>query len=147
MPPAVNAEMTMLMAIKLQEGVENVLASQHAGPNTAPVFPVSVGITTASNVAPNHTKSHIHRIIHFQEIAKVKASRDPREKVEGILHMADKMASLETQDVTESTCQFVIKYVKKVHDCFLLDCNADSDKFLIYYTNFMYTTFKCICKE
>ena len=57
MPPAVDAELTMLMAIQLQEGVENVLASQHAGPNITPVFPVSVGITTASNVAPNHKKA------------------------------------------------------------------------------------------
>ena len=58
MPPAVNAELTMLMAIQVQEGVENVLASRHAGPNTAPVFPVhaSVGITTASNVAPTPKK-------------------------------------------------------------------------------------------
>ena len=31
MPPAVNAELTMLRAIQLQEGVENVLASWHAG--------------------------------------------------------------------------------------------------------------------
>ena len=57
MPPAVYAELTMLMAIQLQEGVENVLASQHAGPNIAPLFPVSVGITTASNVAPSHKKA------------------------------------------------------------------------------------------
>jgi hypothetical protein len=98
MPPAVNAELTMLMAMQLQEGVENVLASLHAGPNIAPVFSVhvSVGVTTASNVAPNPKKSHIHGIIHFQEIAKVNASKDPREKMEGILHMAHKMASLET---------------------------------------------------
>ena len=97
------------------------MASWHAGPNIAPVFPVhvSVGITTASNVAPTPMKSCIHGIIHFQEKAKVKASKDPREKVEGILHMAHKMASLETWDITESTYQFVIKYVKKVHNCLL----------------------------
>jgi hypothetical protein len=149
MPPAVNAELTMLMAIQLQEGVESVLASRHAGPNIAPVFPVhaSVGVTTASNVAPNPKKSCIHRIIHFQEIAKVKAARDPREKVEGILQMAHKMASLETWDVTESTCQFVIKYFKKVHQCFLLHCGTDTDKFLMHYPNFKDTTFKCTCKK
>jgi hypothetical protein len=149
MPPAVNAELTMLMAIQLHEGVENVLASQHAGTNTALVLPVhaSVGVTTASNVAPTHKKSCIHRIIHFQEIAKIKASKDPKEKMEGILHMAHKMAVLETWDVTESTCQFVIKYVKKVHYCFLLHCDADSDKFLMHYPNFKHTTFKCTCEE
>ena len=148
-PPAVNAKLTMLMAIQLLEGAENVLARWHAGPNIAPVFPVraSVRITTASNVAPTPKKSCIHGIIHFQEIAKVKASKDPREKVEGILHMAHKMAALETQDVTESTCQFVTKYVKKVHYCFLLHCDADSDKFLMLYPNFKHTTFKCTCKE
>ena len=98
MPPAVNAELTMLIAIQLQEGVEYVLACWHAGPNIAPVFPVqvSVGITTPSNVAPTPKKSHIHRAVHFQEKAKVKDSKDPREKVEGILHMAHKVASLET---------------------------------------------------
>ena len=129
--------------------MENVLASWHAGPNIAPVFPVhaSVGVTTASNVAPIPKKCHIHGIIHFQEIAKVKASKDPREKMEGILHMAHKMASLETRDVTESTCQFVIKYVKKVHYCFLLHCNVDSDKFLMHYPNLKHTTFKCTCEE
>ena len=86
-PPAVNAELTMLMAIQLQEGVENVLASQHAGPNIAPLFPVSVGITTASNVAPTPKKSRIHGIVHFQEIAEVKASKDPREKEIGRAHV------------------------------------------------------------
>ena len=148
-PPAVNAELTMLMAIQLQEGVESVLASWYAGPNTAPVFPVhaSVGITTASNVAPTHKKSHIHGIIHFQEIAKIKASKDPREKMEGILHMAHKVVSLETWDVTESTCQLVIKYVKKVHHCFLLHCNTDTDKFLMCYPNFKHTIFKCTSEE
>ena len=67
--------------------------------------------------------------------------------MEGILHMAHKMAALETQDVTESTCQFVIKYVKKVHHCFLLHCDMDSDKFLMCYPHFKHTTFKCTCKE
>ena len=51
-------------------------------------------------------------------------------KVEGILHhMVDRIASHETRDVLESTCQFVIKYDKTVHHCFLLYCNADADKF------------------
>ena len=114
MPPAVNAELTVLMAIQLQEGVASVLATLHAGPSLAPVFPVhaSVGITPASNVAPTPKKCQIYGIIYFHEIAKVKASKDPRKKVEWILQMADMMASLKTRDVTESTCQFVIKYVK-----------------------------------
>ena len=39
------------------------------------------------------------------------------------------------------------KYVKKVHHCFLLHCDADSDKFLMLYPHFKHTTFKCTCKE
>jgi hypothetical protein len=102
MLPAVNAVLTMLVAIQLQEeGVGTVLASRNAGPIVAPVFPVhaSVGITTTSNVDPTPKKSRIHGIVHFQEIAEVKASKDPREKVEEILHMVHNVASPETQDV------------------------------------------------
>ena len=109
------------MALLLQEGVETVLASQHDGYNIAPVLPVhaSVEITAASNVATAPKKGHINRI-HFHEIAKVKSSEDQWKKVEGILHhMADRMTSHETRDVAESACQFVIKYVKKVHYTFL----------------------------
>ena len=121
MPPAVNAELTMLVAIQLQEGVGTVLASQNAGPNVAPVFPVhaSVGITTASNVASIPKKSRIHSFVHFQEKAKVKASKDPREKAEGILHMVHNVASPETWDVIESTYQFGIKYAMEAYHCFL----------------------------
>lgn len=86
--------------------METILASWHAGPNIAPVFPVHapMGITTASNVAPAPKKSYIHRIVHFQEIAKVKDSKDSIEKVGGVLHMTHKMASFETLDATKSTC-------------------------------------------
>ena len=51
----------------------------------------------------------------FGEIAEVEASEDPRKKLEGVLQMAAKIALLEMHDVTESTCQFVIKYVNKVN--------------------------------
>ena len=149
MPPAVSAELTMLVAIQLQEGVETIMASQHTGPNIAQVFPTyaSVGITATSNPATTSKKGCIHRSIHFHEIADLKAAKDPRKKLEGILKMAVKMASLETRDVTESTRQFVIKYVKKVHHCFLRHCDADADKFLSLYPNFKHTTFKCTCEE
>jgi hypothetical protein len=83
MPPAENVELTKLMAKQLQEGVENVLASWHAGPNIAQVFPVhaSVGVTTASNVAPTPKEGYIHRIIHFHKIANPKA---PGKSMKGI---------------------------------------------------------------
>jgi hypothetical protein len=86
----------------------------------------SVGITAASNITTTPKRGHIHSLICFHEIAKVKASEDQRKQVEGMLHhMADRMTSHETRDVAESACQYVVKYVKKVHDCFLLHCNAD----------------------
>jgi hypothetical protein len=96
----------MIMAVQLQDRVETVLASWHAGPNIAPVLTVhaSVRITTTSNGVPTPKKSCIHRIVHFQEIAKVKDSKDSIEKVGGILHMTHKMASLERLDATKSTC-------------------------------------------
>ena len=83
----------------------------------------------------------------FGEIAEVKASKDPRKKLEGVLQMAAKIASLEMCDVTEATCQFIIKYVKKVNRCFIHHCNANVDNFLTHYPNFRHTTFKCTCKE
>jgi hypothetical protein len=43
-PPAVNAELTVLMALHFQEEVETVLASQHARSNIAPVFPVHASV-------------------------------------------------------------------------------------------------------
>jgi hypothetical protein len=72
MPPTVKAELTILMAMLLQEGVEAVLASQHAGLNIAPMFPVhvSVGIKTASNLDPTPKKGFTHGIIHVHKIAK-----------------------------------------------------------------------------
>ena len=71
MPPAVKAELTMLMAMLLQKGVETVLASQHVGPNIVQLFPVhvSVGIKTASNLDPTSKKGCTHGIIHVHEIA------------------------------------------------------------------------------
>ena len=90
----------------------------------------SLGLTAASNTHPTPNKGRIHGIINFQEIAEVKASKDPRMKLEGILHMAVKIASLEILEVTEPTRQFVIKYVKKVHQCFLMHCDANANNFL-----------------
>jgi hypothetical protein len=146
--PEVNAELSMLLDVQLQEKVGAVLASQLVKPYTA--FNVhtatTVGITATSNV--HHTKkARIQGIIMFGEIAEVKASKDPRKKLEGVLHMAEKIASLEMRNVTESTWQFVIKYVNKIHRCFLLHCNENVDVFLTRYPNFKHTTFKCTCKE
>ena len=62
----------MLMAIQFQEGVETVLASQHAGPNIAQLFPVhvSVGIKTAFNLDSTPKKGCTHGIMHVHKIAK-----------------------------------------------------------------------------
>ena len=53
-------------------------------------------------------------IIMFEEIAKVKVSKDQSKNLEGVMQMAVTMASLEMHNITGSTCQFVIKYVQKV---------------------------------
>ena len=138
----------MLLDVQLQEKVEAVLASQLVQPYTAFNVPMAttVGITATSNV--HHPKKVcIQGIIMLGEIAEVKASKDPRKKLEGVLQMAAKIASLEMRNVTESTCQFVIKYVNKVNQCFLLHCNENVDFFLTHYPNFKHTTFKCTCKE
>ena len=50
----------------------------------------------------------------FEEIAKVKVSKDQSKNLEGVMQMAVTMASLEMHNITGSTCQFVIKYVQKV---------------------------------
>ena len=83
MPPAENAELAKSMAIQLQEGVENVLASRHAGPSIAQLFPVhaSVGITRASNVAPTNKEGYIHKTIHFHKIANDKAPSKNRKGI------------------------------------------------------------------
>ena len=61
--------------------MDNVLASQHVGSNIAPVFPVhaSVGITTASNIAPTPKKGPTHRTIQYHNIAEVKAFKRSKE--------------------------------------------------------------------
>ena len=114
--PEVNAELSMLLDVLLQEKVEAVLACQLAQPHTVCTLPMAttLGIKATSNVQ-HHRKACIQRIIMFGEITEVKASKDPRKKLEGVLHKAAKIASLEMHDVTESTCQFVIKYVNKVN--------------------------------
>ena len=104
----------------------------------------TLGITATSYV--HHPKKIcMQGIIMFEEIAKAKASKGPRKKLEGVLQMAAKMTSLEMRDITESTCQFVIKYINKVNQCFLHHCNGDVDNFLMRYPNFKHTTFKCTC--
>ena len=105
--PEVNAELSMLLDVQLQEKVEAVLARQLAQPHTMLTVPTAatLGITATSNV--HHPKKICRQgIIMFDEIAEVKASKDPRKKLEGVLQMATKMASLEMRDITESTCQF-----------------------------------------
>jgi hypothetical protein len=138
----------MLLDVQLQEKVEAILASRLVQPHTA--FTVhmatTLGITATSNVH-HPKKACIQGIIMFEEIAEVKASKDPRKKLEGVLQMAAKIASLEMRNVTESTCQFVIKYVNLVNQCFLLHCNENVDVFLTHYPKFKHTTFKCTCKE
>jgi hypothetical protein len=67
------------------------------------------------------------------KITEVKASKDPRKKLEGVLQMAEKIASLEMCNFIESTHQFVIKYVNKVNRCFLHHCNENVDVFLTCY--------------
>jgi hypothetical protein len=138
----------MLLDVQLQEKVEAVLAKRLMQPHPSFNVPTAttVGITATSN---DHKpqKVHIQGIIMFGEIAEVKASKDPRRKLEGVLQMAEKVASLEMHNVTESTCQFVIKYVNKIHWYFLLHSNENVDVFLTHFPNFKYTTFKCTCKE
>ena len=82
----------------------------------------------------------------FEEIAKVKVSRDPRKKLKGVLQMAAMMASLEMHDITELTCQFVIKYRNKVNQCLLHHCTGNINDLLMSYPNFKHTTFKCTCE-
>ena len=108
----------MLLDVQLQEKVDVVLASWLAKPHTVLIVPMStnLGITATSNV--HHPKKVcIQGIIMFGEIAEVKASKDPRKNLEGVLQMAEKIASLEMCNVTESTCQFVIKHVNNVKQC------------------------------
>ena len=146
--PEVNAELSILLDVQLQEKEEAVLASWLVQPYTAFNVPMAttVGITAASNV--HHPKKVcIQGIIMFGEIAEVKASKDPRKNLEGVLQMAERIASLEMHNVTELTCQFVIKYVNKVNRCFLLHCNENVDVFLMCYPKFKHRTFKCTCKE
>ena len=106
----------MLLDMELQEKVEAVLASWLAQPHTAftVAMATTLGITATSNV--HHPKKVcIQEIIVLGEIVEVKAFKDPRKKLEGVLQMAAKIASLEMHNATESTCQFVIKYVNKVN--------------------------------
>jgi hypothetical protein len=105
----------MLLDILLQEKVEAILACQLAQPHTACTLPMAttLGIKATYNVH-HPKKACIQRIVMFGEIAEVKASKDPRTKLEGVLQMAAKIAFLEMHNVTESTYQFVIKYVNKV---------------------------------
>ena len=142
----VTAELSMLLDVQLQEKVEVVLASWLTQPYTTLTVPMAatLGITATSNVY-HPKKICMPGIIMFEEIAIVKASKDPRKKLEGMLQMATKMASLEMRDITESTRQFVIKYVKKVNQYFLHHCNGNVDTFLMRYPNFKHTTFKCTC--
>ena len=93
--PEVNAELSLLLDVQLQEKVEAVLASWLAQPHTMLTAPTAaaLGITATCNVHfPK--KNCMQGIIMFEETTKVKASKDPRTKLEGVLQMAAKMASL-----------------------------------------------------
>ena len=138
----------MLLDVQLQEKVEAVLASRLLQPYTAfnVLMATTMGITATLNV--HHLKKvSIQGIIKFGVIAEVKAFKDLRKKLEGVLNVAEKIASLEMNNVTESTRQFVIKYVNKVNQCFLLHYNENVDVFLTCYPKLKHTTFKCTCKE
>ena len=138
----------MLLDMQLQEKVKAVLASWQAQPH--PAFTVAMattlGITATSNVH-HPKKACAQEIIMLGEIAEVKASKVPRKKLEGVLQMAAKIASLEMHNATESTCQFVIKYVNKVNQCCIHHCNPNVNVFLTHYPNFKHTTFKYNCEE
>jgi hypothetical protein len=146
--PEVNKELSMLLDVQLQEKVEAVLACWLAKPHPAFTVPMAttLGITATSNVH-HPQKVLVQGIIMFGEVVEVKASKDPRKKLEGMLQMAEKIASLEMRDVTESTCPIVINYVNKIKRCYIYHCNANVDNFLMCYPNFKHTTFKCTCEE
>jgi hypothetical protein len=149
MLPAGNAELTMILATQFEEGVDTILAHWHAGYTcSANLSCACIHETHNCLQSCHYSQKRPYSWNHeYSRDCQSQALKDSRNNIEGIQHIIVKVTSLELGDIIKSTCQFVMKYVIKVHNCFVLHCNSNADNFVKCNPNLKFTNFKCTCEE